>query len=143
MLRKSEFRSMGVSSTVLRRVAQASSRSSIPETRLLLSTIAVLSQGDALEKRLSLYAGFPIVRMGSGKQQQQPAEPTLIYQQKLSFRRGFGLGASRNSLLLPQQAFGCSHYRARVEELRESCCLLGLAFPGSMVASWLPLAMPN
>ena len=85
----------------------------------------------------------PTVRLGSGQQQQQPAEPTLISQQMLCFYSGFGLGANRTSLLLSQQGFGRSLCRVREEELRESWCLLGLAFLGSMCAPWVHPARPN
>ena len=80
----------------------------------------------------------PNVRMGSGMQQQHTAERTLISQQMQCFRSGFGLGANSTSPLLPQQGFGHSLRRVREEELRESWCLFGFAFPGSMFASWVP-----
>ena len=74
----------------------------------------------------------PTVRQGSGKQQ-QPAEhfsANAVISQRL------WLGANSTSPLLPQQGFS----RVREEELLESWCLLGLAFPGSMFASWVPPA---
>ena len=44
-----------------------------------------------------------------------------------------------SSLLLPQQGFS----RVKEEELRESWCLLGFAFPGSIFTSWVHHARPN
>ena len=77
----------------------------------------------------------PTERRGSGKQQ-QPAEhfsANAVLSQRLR------LGANSTSLLLPPQGFS----RVREEELWESWCLLGLAFPGSMIAFWVHSARPN
>ena len=81
--------------------------------------------------------------LGSGKQQQQPTEPTLISQPVLCFRRGFQLGANRTSLLLPQQGFGRSLCYVREEELRESWCLLALACPGFIFEPCIHPAKPK
>lgn len=81
----------------------------------------------------------PTARPGPGKQQQQPAEPTVISQRMLCFRRGFGLGANCTSPLLPQQGF----VRVREEEVQDSRSLLGFAFPGSRFVPRVHPARPN
>ena len=58
MLGQRVFLSMRVSSTVLRRLAQASSCRSIPKPNSDFPRNAVLSRGDAQSKRISLYVGF-------------------------------------------------------------------------------------
>ena len=73
-------------------------------------------------------------RLGSGKQQQ----PTEYFSANALLSQRLWLGANNTSPLLPQES--C---HIREEELRESWCLLRLAFPGSMFASWVPPARPN
>ena len=84
-------------------------------------------RGDAQAKRLSLYEGFTHHETGLCKQQ-QPAEH-FSASAVLSKRLWFAVNST--SPLLPQQGYS----RIREEELRESLCLLGLVFPGSMFAS--------
>ena len=70
------------------------------------------------------------------KQQQQPPEhfsANDVLSQRL------WLGANSTSLLLSHQGFS----RVREEELRESWCPSGLAFPGSMFVYWVHPARPN
>ena len=69
----------------------------------------------------------PTMRLGSGKQP-HPAEH-FSANAVLSKRLWFAVNST--SRLLPQQGFS----RIREEELQETLCLLGLAFPGSMFAS--------
>ena len=144
MPRPRGFRSMRVYYTVLWRLALASSRQHPTDPTLISQRMLCFPRGDAPAKRLSLYAGFSHCAANTRQRQapraahrtdsDSPATPC--------FRRGFQLGANRTSLLLPQQGFGRSLSRVR-EELRESWCLLGLAFPGSMIAPWVHPARPN
>ena len=77
----------------------------------------------------------PTAGLGSGKQQQSSEHfsANAVLSQRL------WPGANSNSPLLPQQGFS----RVTEEGLRESWCLLGLAFPGFMFASWVHPARPN
>ena len=77
----------------------------------------------------------PTARLVSGKQQQ----PVEHFSAIAGLSQRLWLGANSTSPLLPQQGFS----RISEEELRESWCLLGLAFPGSMFASWVHPARPN
>ena len=106
---------------------------------LISQRMLCLPRGEARAKRLLLYASFSHRETGLRQAAQEPAEPTLISQRLLCFPKG----ANRTSLLLPQQGFGCSLCRGRVEKPRESCCPLGLAFPGSKFAPGVHLAKPN
>ena len=110
---------------------------------LISQRMLCLPRGEARAKRLLLYASFSHRETGLRQAAEEPAEPTLISQRLLCFPKGFQLGANRTSLLLSQQGFGCSLCRGRVEKPRESCCLLGLAFPGSKFAPGVHLAKPN
>ena len=77
----------------------------------------------------------PTARLGSGKQQ-QPAEHFSV-NDVLSQR--LWLLSNSTSMLHTQQGFS----RVREEEQRESWCLFGFAFPGSIFASWVHPDGPN
>ena len=84
--------------------------------------------GSAVNRRVR--PCFSLRQRGCYGKQQQPAKhfsANAVLSQRL------WLGANSTSPLLPQEMFS----RVREEELRESMCLLGLAFPGSMLASWV------
>ena len=70
---------------------------------------------------------FPTVRLGSGKQQ-QPAEPTLISQRMLCFRRGFGLGANLTRR--------CFLIKASVVSGKKSCGRAGASWALLSRAPW-------
>ena len=110
---------------------------------LFFQQILCLPRGDARAKRLLQYARFSHHEFGLRQAEEEPAEPTLSSKRLVFFPRGFQLGTNRIWLLLPQQGFGRSLGRGREEKPRESCCLLGLAFPGSKFAPGVHHATPN
>ena len=135
MLGQRVFRSMRVSSTELRRLAQASSSSSIPYPTLISQGTLCFPGGMPRQRGFRCMRVSPTARLGSCKLQ-QPAE---YFSVNAVLLQRLWIGADSTSLLLPQQGFS----RVREEELRESWCLLGLAFQGSMFASWVHQARSN
>ena len=132
---------MLVSSTMLRRIAQALTSASHTSDSDF-PTNAVLSKMGCPGKGVSLYAGFSHLETGLRQAAEETAEPTLISQRLLCFPRGFQLGANRTTLLSSAR-LGLPFFRGREEEQRESWCLVGLAFPRSKTAPGVHLAKPT